>query len=278
MKRERECFYFMGVDPAPSEGQKSDDGAIVILRGTPKDMDNISANYTDWHLDAVHARRVRKGAAGKLSGLSAREWGGLTHRAHQNFKLAKICMDWNGGGNFIMRELKSNKTVIDGNERAVVPIVTREETSVAVAHTILCMFKRGDADIEMVWEGLSGDDNLNDALYAEVKEALDLGAIAFPRPFGDWPREEMEGWSEEKVWALKCLTILQEQLAGIQVATKEDGSWLTTRHGARQFSSTKKKDFVSALLYAYAAFRVWLAGADEDWFGEGSGEFDMAMG
>lgn len=273
-----DCFYFMGVDPAPSEGQRSDDGAMVVLRARPREAENTGGNVSDWVLDAVWARRVRKAVAGRQSGLSAREWAGLIHRKRADFGLAKICMDWNGGGNFIKRELASHKTVMDGQERGVTPIVTREETGVAVAHVILCMFKRGDPDIEGTWEGLGGDDMLNDALYAEVKELLDQGGIGMPRPFGEWDKGETEGWEEERVWALKCLTLMQEQLVAVQAATREDGTWLTTKRGARQFSSTKRKDFASALLYAYAAFRAWLAGAEADWGSGSGGGADFAMG
>ena len=42
-----------------------------------------------------------------------------------------------------------------------------------------------------------------------------------------------------------------------------DAAWLgghaTTKRGTRQFSSLGKKDFVSAAMYCYAAFLMWLA-------------------
>ncbi len=38
-------FYFMGVDPAPAQGRKSDDGALAILRARPKPgLENPSNN------------------------------------------------------------------------------------------------------------------------------------------------------------------------------------------------------------------------------------------
>jgi len=49
----------------------------------------------------------------------------------------------------------------------------------------------------------------------------------------------------------------------IILATREDGTELFTKRNARQFSSLGKKDFVSAWMYCYAGFLMWLKG--EDW-------------
>lgn len=258
---------FLGIDPAPSEGQRSDDGALVSLAAWPRDLENPSPNYADWMLAPIQARRVRKELRGRRTGYSAREWAGMIHTQHDYFRYSKIGLDPNGGGTFVKRELASNRALIRGVETNVTPLVTPDDNTVAVAHPILFMIKRGDTDIEMVWPQMGGDDLLNDALYSYTKEALDTSQFLFPKPWHEWDREEMRFWPEERVWSLKCLTkVLPDQLEKIIVAVKEDGSWSTTKRGARQFSARGKKDFVSALLYAYAAFRVWLAGSDETWF------------
>ncbi len=264
-----ERYFFAGVDPAPSEGQRSDDGAIVGIEAIPNDPVNLTNVYTDWKLAYRFGKRVRKQVLDRSKGLSAREWAGVLHDMDRRFHFRKICMDPNGGGTFVARELASNKTVIRGIETGVTPIVTREDTTVVVARIILCMFKRGDPDIEEVWPGLAGDDPLNDAAYSEAKELIDRAAFLLPKPFEEWDRKELEGWPEEQVWSLKMGTVLANQLKSIQVAVREDGTWALTKRGARQFSAGgKKKDFVSGFLYANVAFRTWLATMDDEFGSE----------
>jgi hypothetical protein len=85
-------------------------------------------------------------------------------------------------------------------------------------------------------------------------------------PIEDWMverREETNAWPEERQWAARNLDAARGQLANIVVATKEDGTFQFTRRNARQFSAVGKKDFVSASMYCYAAFLMWLR--SEDW-------------
>lgn len=257
-------FYFLGVDPAPSQGAKSDDGAIVVLRATPREWvgeeseEGMVRQPSDFFLDFVHARRVR--------GASAREWSGLIQRDHDRFGLTKICMDPGGGGLLIRRELAEQRQLVEGQEVLRTPIVTEDETRVVVGFFKLVLFKRGDPGIDRVWAGLAGDDVLVDMAHAEFREAIDAGLVAFPAPPEEWDRQSMALWPEEKVWALRNLAAVVSQLQAVVVATRDDGSYLFTRRNARQFSSRKKKDLAYAALYAYVAFLCWLRGDGvEEW-------------
>jgi hypothetical protein len=179
-------------------------------------------------------------------------------------------MDPQGGGMYVQRELASNRALIAGAETNVTPIVTPSENSVAVAYPILCMWRRTDPDIAQVWPDMGDDAVFNDALYSHVKEGLDTGQFILPKPLHEWDREQTRHWSQERIWSLRLLAeVLADQLQKIIVATTEkDGTsvFKTSKYGGRSFSSRGKKDFVSALLYSYAAFRAWLAGSDMTWF------------
>ena len=90
---------------------------------------------------------------------------------------------------------------------------------------------------------------------------LSLLYAMLPPGVADWMgerRAEIERWPEERLWALKNLDALGVQLTKIIVATKPDGTWAFTKRNARQFSALGKKDFVSAAMYCYAAFLMWL--------------------
>jgi hypothetical protein len=101
-------------------------------------------------------------------------------------------------------------------------------------------FKRGEPGVEAMWPELPGDDNLNDALYSTMKDALDHGQVAWPMPVEEWLAERKEilrTWPEERLWALKNLDASTVQMKHIIVATKEDGTFAFTKRNARQFSA-----------------------------------------
>ncbi|HVM51248.1 MAG TPA: hypothetical protein VMU04_24675 [Candidatus Acidoferrum sp.] len=257
LDRERIAF-FLGVDPAPSESHKSDDGALVVGVATPRTAEGMPEAAEDWYFDFIYGRRLtwRQKA-------TARQWSGIIHGLHRAFRFARICMDPNGGGVLIKRELIATKQLLEGIETHATPIADLVDgpTLVARADFILHMFKRGDPGVESMWPELAGDDNLNDALYSTAKNAIEHGLWALPPGVADWmveKRAEVERWPEERMWALKNLDALASQLTKIIVATKPDGTWAFTKRNARQFSSLSKKDFVSAAMYCYAAFLFWL--------------------
>lgn len=278
-----ETFYFAGVDPAPSEGARSADGAIVILRAQPNERwegwNRVGRGKTggtpvplrrrgeapvplpeqavDWDRDYVYAKRLRK--------LSARQWAGAITRLHLRFGLTGIMLDPGGGGMWIKREMASRRQLIDGIETEVTPIVSRDETTVAQGHFILSLFKRGDPAIEVLWPELAGDDLLVDAMFAHFKEELDAAAYGFPRPYPEWTRDEMAGWTEERVWALRNLSAMMKQLQNIDVLTNENGQFIFTKRNARQFAFRGLKDFAMAGMYADVGFLAWLRQGSQDW-------------
>ena len=145
--------------------------------------------------------------------------------------------------------------------------------------------------MESLWPSLPGDDNLNDVLYSTGKDAMEHVRWAWPAPVEEWmggsatnaherrefnecqlgrsdgrPVGRWDGgtgdnareWVEERQWALKNLDAATVQFGNIVVATKEDGTFVFTKRNARTFTSVGKKDFVSASLYCYVAFLMWL--------------------
>lgn len=225
----------------------------------------ISNSAADWLTDFCYARRLTS-----KQKASARQWSGILHLLHQRFRFERLCMDPNGGGTLIKRELIAPRQLINGIETDVTPIGDQVDAPhlVARGEFILHMFKRGDPGVEALWPELPGDDNLNDALYSVCKDALDHSLWAWPAPIEEWmataeSKEHLQTWPEERLWALKNLDASTVQFKNIVVATKEDGTFLFTKRNARQFYAVGKKDFVSAAMYAYAAFLMWLQ--SEDW-------------
>ena len=218
----------------------------------------VPDNPADWWFDLVYGRRLTwKQRA------SARQWAGILHGLHRRFRFERMCMDPNGGGVLIKRELISPRQTINGIETEVTPIGDQVDGPHLVARRdfILHIFKRGDPGVESLWPSWPGDDNLNDALYSTCKDALDHGLWGFPMPVEDWLAERKEivqAWPEDRLWGLKNLDATTVQLKNIIVATKEDGTFAFTKRNARQFSAVGKKDFVSALMYCYTAFLMWL--------------------
>lgn len=263
--------FFLGIDPAPSESQRSDDGALVGAAAWPKNLPEpgqpLSTNEADWWFEYIYARRLTS-----KEKASARQWSGLIHQLHQAFRFAKIVMDPNGGGTLIKRELILPRQFFNGADRDVTPIADQKDgpTQTITGDFILHLWKRGDPGVEALWPGLPGDENLNDTLYSEMKEALDHGLVLMTPHKKDWladkeTREKLRAWVEERFWSLVNLSILQEQLKNIVVATHEDGTQIFSKRNARQFSALGKKDFVSAAMYCRMAFKMYVTG--DEWGG-----------
>jgi hypothetical protein len=258
-------FYFMGVDPAPARGTKSDDGALAVLRVRPKPgVQNPTANLSDWLCEYVWAYRLR--------GATTRQWSAFMHEKHRHFGFAGICMDAQGGGIWINDELILPRQLIGGVETDVVPIGSIEDMGRTGpnAQMLLTMYRRRDPGIKHMWPHLAGDDNLYEAMHLVFQEAVTYQVVSFPKPFNARPASETEGWHEEQRWALKDLDAARSQLQDIQVATNGDGTWLLTGNSAKQFSATGKKDLAYACIYAYVRFLVWLKMGELDFTGTGN--------
>jgi hypothetical protein len=71
-------YFFEGIDPAPSESHKSDDGALVVGCAQPRRLpekllpdgqtEPLSDNAADWHFDFVYARRLTWKQKASVSG------------------------------------------------------------------------------------------------------------------------------------------------------------------------------------------------------------------
>lgn len=205
----------------------------------------------------MYARRVR--------GAGIREWSGLIHQKHQHFAFAGALMDPQGGGHFIDLELLKGKQLIEGVETEVMPIASMEDLHVPNAQFILTMYRRRDPGLAHMWPHLAGDDNLYEAMHVVFQEAVTYQIVGFPKPYKERPRSETESWPEELKWANRTLDAAREQLMDIQVATREDGTWLLTKNGAKQFSAGGKKDLAYACIFAYVRFLVWLRMGGVEW-------------
>jgi hypothetical protein len=258
-------FYFLGVDTAPAQKAGADDGAFAILRarlrfqprlpepGTPEvEEEIIRQSISDYALAAVYARKHRN--------LSTRQWSGNMAHLHQRFRLSYIVMDPGGGGLYVKKDLLEPRQWIEGVETESRAIATMDEVAAPIdAERILSLFQRGDKGIEAIWPGLPADDNLVDAAHVSLREALAHGHLALPKPAREWTTTEVAGWPEEKQFCLRCLDEAADQLRSVRVQTDAEGTWLMTKHNARRFSAKGKKDVAYCILYAWVAFRIWLA-------------------
>ncbi len=252
-------YFFLGVDSAPSESQRSDDGALVGGVATLKRLPDIergvaptlSQNIADWNFDFVYAKRLTANERA-----SARKYSGVIHQLHQRFAFEKIMLDPGGGGIWIARELKNHRQLIGGIETEVTPIGDQVNAphELASGQFILNLYKRGDPGIETLWPHLAGDDMLNDAAYSILKEGFDAEVIGLPAEASYWfgsRKEEVQRWNEERQWCIKNLNALAEQLVKITVQTKEtpDGvKQVFTKRNARIFEARGKKDLASAAM------------------------------
>ena len=255
-----DVHYFLGLDPAPAQGPKSDDGAMVVLRAQPREgVKEPSDNLSDWQLDFVYARSIRKHGN--------RQYSGLTHKKHQHFKFSGILLDYGagGGGPDISLELpKSKQLMADESEEVCTPIQPMDALALS-GDFILCLFRRGGrTGIEQLWPKEKGDDVIIARAHTSMRELIDHALAAFPPPIQEQPKELVATWDEETVWAQKKLAETLVQLAGMKVATTPDGGYQLTKNGSPTFSSKRKDDLAMAAVYAYVRFLIWLR-CNERW-------------
>lgn len=259
---EGERFYFAGVDPAPAQGSKSDDGAVIIGRAMiNKDSSREGLrsfdNPADWIFDLIYARKVR--------GASMRQWSGIIHDLHRRFSLTKIMLDQGpgGGGGLLRVELNKTRQLINGQEIECKPILTPEDTTAMVGDFILSMFWHSDRSLQALWPDCSrGGDVVKDYAHSSFIAALTYGSIGIP-PLNAVGSKQAT-WPKEKNEALELISkLLPSQLSSIRVATINNGETLAlTARNARQFITSAHDDFVSAALMAYAGFLVWLKSSE----------------
>jgi len=218
---------------------------------------------SDWLFEFVWAYRVR-GHRPKLGEDDAwifaqrtGDWSGLIHKKQKHFNFAGIMLDSQGGGQLIWPELNKSIQQIDGVRTAVTPIATLDDSSVANAHFILCLFMR--QYVEVLWPALNpGVDSVYTAAHNQMRDLVQHAELLFPQPFNERPAAETAQWPIEKKWALKMLDEVRRQLTSIQVATTAAGEWDLTRNGAFKFSAVGKKDLAYAALYAVVRALIWL--------------------
>lgn len=263
-----EVVYSFGVDSAPAQNSKNDDGALVthraILRpGLAGDVES------DWQQDFVYGRRLRN--------TDVDGWSGKIHEKHQDFGFEIIVLDHGGGGQWITPKLKQNIQYIHGQWKSARPIVDRH-TSDIEGQPLYILFVRGEEDFKGV-EGLfpeqlrhaRGDNVLKELANTEFRTAIEKGFIGLPIEHNARPKEELANWPAEKIWASKCLTALGDQLVKYKVATDENGNWVL-KNGSRFFFSEDRDDFHDAARNAYLGFRVYLKSRASGMLGSSAGE------
>lgn len=257
MARGYETHYFLGIDPAPAQHAKNDDGTMVVLRAAkPKERSGESAS--DWVRDFIYARRVR--------GKDADEWAGLVHEKHQDFGFSMICIDVGGGGQWVGPLLGRPQQKIGGVQRGVTPILQRH-TNVFEGTPLYFLLSRGEEDLkgeQGLWhqelKNARGDDVLKNLANTLLRTDIEKGLIGLPRAHHERRLEETAGWGEELSWASKCLTMLRTQLLAYKVAVNEDGTWRLTANNQKIFFSEEMDDFHDAARNADVAFYVWHRG------------------
>lgn len=262
--------YFGGVDPAPAQSARNDDGSIAILRArlisggegmdasarrpyqgeeTPRFSDSPSDYETSW----CYLRRLRDA--------DSSQWSGIIHGLHRGFSLSKLLMDMgaSGGGLYIKKDLAKPRQKIEGIETECTPIVALDEMAIR-GHFILHAFKRSDPGIELLCGKMAGDDVLLDWAHTEMRQAVMKGQTRWPKRYSECTQDELLRLGEENIWSLRNLEASLDQFQNIGVAMTEDkSSFDLTKNGARQFSAAKgRKDHQMSMMLAWIAFLIWL--------------------
>jgi len=272
-----EVHYFDGIDAAPAQSKRADDGAKVVLRLRPRPgLGRLPTSVSsDWLFEYVWAYRVR-GQRPKPGQEDAHffaqrtgDWSGLIHLKHQHFNFDGIMMDSQGGGQLIWPELNKQVQRINGVEQAVTPIATVDDSSVGNAHLILCLFLREHCAV--LWPILNpGVDSMYTAAHNAMRDMVSHAELLFPKAFNDRPASETDLWPVEQKWALKMLDEVRRQLCVVHVATKDNGEYDLTRNNAYRFSAVGKKDLAYAALFALVRALIWLKAGELEFAAAGN--------
>jgi hypothetical protein len=253
--------WFAGVDPAPGQTSKAADGALVALRAEPKNSQAPTCEVTDWNVDFVWGYKIRRA--------DLTQWSALIHRKNMQFHFDGICMDSQGGGQWLQPELAKDKQKIRGQSVTVQPIASLEEEATAPINSqfILMMFRKTEGRIGNAWSTmrLSHPSNLVDTAHCEFLKAIDNGVVGFPPKLEN--RDKSLQWSDERLHANQMIDLTASQMMRILVKTAPDGKFFHNTFNAREFGSRGRKDFAYAAMYAFTAFFAWLKSNDNGLFG-----------
>lgn len=267
-------FMFLGGDTAPSETHRSDDGALTAGAAGPLTMpgpnEAYSENAEDWWFAFIYSRVFTS-----QHKLSCRQWSGVIYELHERFGFDQMMLDAGAGGAGMMvaREMLNPVQLVNNVEKKVSIIGDKVNAPSLVPHAefILNMFKRGDPGVEEVWpapegtgKSMAGDDLLKSAMHGEMKTAFDRRVMRMIPPADEWFNREgdlfpkIQGWPEERRYAITNLSAMAQQLKGIIAQTTPDGRDMFTTRGARIFRSLGKDDIALSGMMAYGAFLIWL--------------------
>jgi hypothetical protein len=248
--------YFLGIDPAKADNKKADDGALVSLRALPL-TDELTNDVSNYKLSWNYAYRVRRADAG--------QWGGIIHQKHQQFGFSGMMLDPGGGGIWNRPELAKSHQMIRGARTSVRPLacVEDEQEMLVAGEFILSIFKPKDVTIVRAYGDMDmkQQDNLTDLAHEEMCEGLARG-IGFPPPPKRGTDERYT--TEEQVMAARLVEMIGTELLAIFYKTESDGMTHHNKHGAREFSSKRRKDFAYAALMAYLRFLMWVKSGSDD--------------
>jgi len=222
-----------------------------------------------YHVAAVFAHQLRNRDAGQIAA--------LTHWLNIKYGFSVIVLDPGGGGRWVLPELRKTTQVINGIERHVTGLTTRDDPMGAILkRPIVSFYKRGgdmDTFIEEDWR--RGDEGFIERSHQLYLDSWQGQHHLWPAREQDRPREQLLQFSREQRVAQHWMDVAAKQVMAIRLLRRPDGSKLTSKRGYGLFEAKVKKDLGYSSLYAHMGVQLWMHDREMAGMAEGGGCFGV---
>ncbi len=251
--------FVLGKDVAPPGSVHADFCAWVVLRIVElfahQDRATLEKDGRFYHLSFVFAHMLRNRRASQLAA--------ITHQLHLNFGFSVITLDPGGGGLWVLPELRESKQLLHGIEKRVTPLTTRNDPLQMMRQPIVSLFKRGGDFDGLIEQGYrTGDEGFIERSHMLFRDAWYGRQFLYPARVQDRAREQMQGWSRERMFAQHFLDMTAKQVAAVRQLRRPDGTKLVSGRGFGLFEAKGKKDLAYAALYAFMGGLLWMQDQD----------------
>ena len=226
-RRHPQEIFVLGQDTAEPGSRHADYCAWVVLRIVELKSGQyatLEKNGRFYHLVFVFAHQLRNRDSGQLAA--------LTHWLDIKFGgFSQVMLDPGGGGRWVLPELRKAKQVINGVERIVIPMTTRDDPLQVLRRPIVTFFGRSATELDglMDEQWRTGDEGFIERCHQLFLDSWQGCHHLWPQSAAKRARSQLAGFSREMRFAQYYLDMAVAQILGIRQLRRPDGSKLVSR-------------------------------------------------
>ncbi len=199
-----------------------------------------------------------------LFNMTGDQLSGLIHTLHSLFGFSVICLDPQGGGDWVYKKLRDKKQLVGGEWKDAGGLCTAEDHHLYPwCDPVVARYGRSSSLLDAIWETRerTGDDGPVHRSHHELRKAFDTRGIMWPPSLNSRSVEERAAMTPELMAINKTLDDFWSQLGEIKVVVDNKTKFpKPTARGFFSFESSGKKDGAYSVMYSYMGLLALILG------------------